>query len=1326
MSTIEEEFESTPQTSNSPSDTSNSRFDNLRFVIMAGDNGLPETYHLDGGNNFGVWSYRMKNLLLKDGRFHYCLTPPSKIMGEEEKTTRQQVMSIINSNAKNNALKLLRRYQDPYECWTGLKTRYESDSGPRRVMLIDKFFSLRKTESISMDAHLTEIKEIANLLEEVEVKLPEDIIVYYTLKNLPKEYEIFKRMQISGQSLPSYEQLEAKLISEETAIKMECQQKEDGEVFLSYHDRPRRQQHMKHQHPHGSFQRPSYGHRRPSDSGGPSAGRFFENGRSPAESGSYPLKPQQGHKYSVPPPRNTSQPSYQPKYRPRGPEKPCNDKCNFCGLDGHFERECDLRSLLDRVKDYEHRIMQQRDRNFGGQVHHVEEAEETIPDSPPFSSADQVVDACLVELNLCEQPSQTPSWYLDSGATHHVSGDSSAFSSIQPTSGNQVRSAGGQSHQVTGIGNADIQLSSGAIKSVSSVLYTPGITKNLISVGTLADQHKTLIFRSHGCFIIDNATSQVELFAPRENGHGLYRLPGSRISQSPEAHLLSSNSQAMLWHKRLGHFHTKGLQRMTHFEAVRGLPPLQFSRHTCTGCQFEKHTRTKLPKQTRRLTSHILELVHTDVCGPFRVNSLGGHRFFVTFIDDFSRKMWIYFIRAKSEVLQKFQHFVNLMETTTGQRVKTLRSDNGGEYTSTAFSDFCLAKGISRELPPPYTPERNGVAERRNRSLLDITRCLLIDKALPAYLWAEAVKAAADLLNLRSTKRHPDQTPEELFSGKKPTITHLRVFGSPAFVHIPRVSRSKLDPRAEQCILLGFDTSAKAYRCYRPSSRKVFLSRDLFIDENALSPSPLTTASSSPPAMESAPISGEDFTFFGATGSASTPDPPACPSLSSSPPVSPPPLSPPVATTPASDFTPASPSEEIRATEDPTPTPSFPVNSTRPLADPSTVAPARRSSRIRKFPKHLYDFAAHVHLQSSETLTEDSPANLTFQKAQLNPKWRAAMQEEIDSIHTNRTWTLVPLPPNAKAITSRWVFKIKPGSNGEQERYKARLVARGFEQTSGVDFQETFASVVRWETIRALIAIAVHLNWPIHQLDVLTAFLNGLLKEDVYMLQPPGFLHPGFEHLVCKLHKSLYGLKQSPRAWYARLHAALLAWHLTQSAADPNLYFAHIGEDTIALLVYVDDILITGSSPRLLAQLKDHLHNTFRTNDLGPIHRYLGVQFERTPTCLHMHQTDYALSILQQFGMDNCNPSPTPLPEGLLLSKQTNTPLVDATLYRMLVGKLLFLTKTRPDISHAVSVVSRFMQEPQESHLQAASIFSATFADFQTLACFFSKGGKIV
>jgi hypothetical protein len=332
------------------------------------------------------------------------------------------------------------------------------------------------------------------------------------------------------------------------------------------------------------------------------------------------------------------------------------------------------------------------------------------------------------------------------------------------------------------------------------------------------------------------------------------------------------------------------------------------------------------------------------------------------------------------------------------------------------------------------------------------------------------------------------------------------------------------------------------------------------------------------------------------------------------------------------------------------------------------------------------------------------------------------MQGEIDSIYSNNTWSLVPLPPDKKAITSRWVYKVKPDINGHLSKFKARLVARGFEQTDGVNFLDTFAPVVRWETIHTLNAIAVHLGWPIHQLDVLTAFLNGILKEDVYMVQPTSFIQLGTEHLVCKLHKALYGLKQSPRAWYARLHTALLAWNLTQSASDPNLYFAHFHTDTIVLLVYVDDILLTGNNTRLISQLKSHLHQNFKTNDLGPLQRYLGVQFDRNDIGLRMHQTDYALHILKHFGMEHCTPSHTPLPEGTVLSKDSATPPVDATLYRTLVGKLLFLTKTRPDITHAVSVVSRFMHSPREAHLQAAKHILRYVRRFPDLGLFYQQG----
>ena len=405
---------------------------------------------------------------------------------------------------------------------------------------------------------------------------------------------------------------------------------------------------------------------------------------------------------------------------------------------------------------------------------------------------------------------------------------------------------------------------------------------------------------------------------------------------------------------------------MANYEAVRGLPQLHFLKQTCTGCQLGKHARTKMPKETTFHASHILQLVHSDVCGPFRTNSLGGGRYFVTFIDDFSKKTWIYFIANKSQVLSKFQHLVNLLETSTGRRVQALRSDNGGEYTSANFRDYCLAKGIAREFSPPYTPQRNGIAERRNRSLLDITRCLLMEKSLPAHLWGEAVKAAGDLLNLRSTKRHPDKTPEELFSGKKPSNSHLKFFGSHVFVHTTKPSRSKLAPRSEKCVLLSFDTEAKAYRCYRPSTKRVFVSRDVTVNETStLTQMPFSELrEDDPPLTIAAPTRKEEPSTLLDQAHTPTPTIYTEPIDHTEPAYAP--LDTPYSPGESADIDQPESIQELDIPPSPVP----------------ALEPLRRSDRLRRFPRHLQDFAAHVQLQtthSSDGLSEDATEFLTFQ-----------------------------------------------------------------------------------------------------------------------------------------------------------------------------------------------------------------------------------------------------------------------------------------------------------------------------------------------------------
>lgn len=244
--------------------------------------------------------------------------------------------------------------------------------------------------------------------------------------------------------------------------------------------------------------------------------------------------------------------------------------------------------------------------------------------------------------------------------------------------------------------------------------------------------------------------------------------------------------------------------------------------------------------------------------------------------------------------------------------------------------------------------------------------------------------------------------------------------------------------------------------------------------------------------------------------------------------------------------------------------------------------------------------------------------------------------------------------------------------------YKARIVARGNEQREGLDYAETFAPLVKWSIVRLIVASAAVLGWSITHMDVVTAFLNGTIKEEIYMQQPPGFVTEHQRHLVCHLWKSLYGLKQSPRAWYEEVDLFLQSVGCTRSALDPNLYFHFHNHQTAIILLFVDDLLITGNSKSLISSLKAKLQTKYRTKDLGPVKRNLGIDFLTTSHGILLHQKPYAHKLAVDYNLDNCKPVFISLPENLNLSSKTNSPSVDSTLYCQLVRKLICLTNTRP------------------------------------------------
>jgi hypothetical protein len=265
-----------------------------------------------------------------------------------------------------------------------------------------------------------------------------------------------------------------------------------------------------------------------------------------------------------------------------------------------------------------------------------------------------------------------------------------------------------------------------------------------------------------------------------------------------------------------------------------------------------------------------------------------------------------------------------------------------------------------------------------------------------------------------------------------------------------------------------------------------------------------------------------------------------------------------------------------------------------------SVGNPKQAVRESKPPERFCSYIAMV-----SSIRESEPS--TFEEATSRQVWRDAMMEEYNSIMKNDVWEVVPRPEGKSVVTSKWLYKLKHAVDGSTEKYKAHFVARGFSQIEGVDYDETFASVARYTSIRAVISITAEMGWKIHQMDVKTAFLNGLIEEEVYIEQPLGFEVHGRESHVCRLKKALYGLKQALRAWYSRIDAYLQQLGFEKSEADPNLYFIVVGEDPLILLLYVDDLFITGTE-RLISSCKESFASEFEMTDIGLMHYFLGLE----------------------------------------------------------------------------------------------------------------------
>ncbi|GAB2265737.1 hypothetical protein Dimus_037845 [Dionaea muscipula] len=511
------------------------------------------------------------------------------------------------------------------------------------------------------------------------------------------------------------------------------------------------------------------------------------------------------------------------------------------------------------------------------------------------------------------------------------------------------------------------------------------------------------------------------------------------------------------------------------------------NRHKCEICVEAKLTRTSFQAVER--STKPLDLIHSDVCDLKFVQTRGGSKYFITFVDDCTNYCYVYLLKSKDEAIDKFILYKNEVENQLSAKIKVLRSDRGGEYEA-PFYAFRAEHGIIHQTTAPYSPQQNGVVERKNRTLKEMMNAMLISSGLPQNMWGESILTANYLLN-KISRQKVEKTPYELWHGRQPSYKYLRVWGCLAKVIVPTPKREKIGPKTVDCVFIGYAHNSSAYQFLVHESKITDIHKNTIMESRNAEFFENIFPYQSPEESSSKKRTLEDVTETGQG---------------------------------------EDPNDEMDQDESQEPNEEIEFE-------------PRRSKRARIEKIFGPDFQMYMVDREPQTYKEavNSPDG---------PLWKEAINSEVDSILQNHTWELVDLPQGCKPLGYKWIFRKKMKADGTIDKYKARLVIKGYNQKEGLDHFDTYSPVTRITSIRMIIAIAALRNLEIHQMDVKTAFLNGDLEEEMYMEQPEGFIAPGHERKVCRLVKSLYGLKQAPKQWHEKFDKAMLSSGLSINRSD--------------------------------------------------------------------------------------------------------------------------------------------------------------------------------
>jgi hypothetical protein len=687
-------------------------------------------------------------------------------------------------------------------------------------------------------------------------------------------------------------------------------------------------------------------------------------------------------------------------------------------------------------------------------------------------------------------------------------------------------------------------------------------------------------------------------------------------------------------------------------EGMKTLP--SGSLNFCGSCCEAKSTRKPFRNENVKAAA-VFEVLYADLVGPFPVETPSGCRYSLGMTDKYSNYTWNFNIPRKSDAVQVIMTFIKTQEKE-GRAFGNLQcfsTDNGTEFVNKNLQQFLAARGITHRTSPPYTPEFNAVQERMNRTVGEMANALLFQSGLPSNCWGLARDAATYIRNRCPCTSNPNGvTPYEMIKGSKPRVDHLRVFGAECFYHIPKQLRQgKLAPKAEPGTFAGYDEIHRAYRIIPHSNRNVIIfSRDVIFDEKSVV---------------------DKFV--------NTPSPPATPIFQLV-------------------------SDQVQETE------------VREQVNPPSQQVLRRSNRERNpIDRLTYGHVAIVEegdlhaLAFNGILDTDDPVTLQHAlEGDERIRWTEAISEEMTAHSENGTWEVepTPVPHGAKVINTKFVFKKKLSADGTRiDRYKARLVAQGFNQRPGIDYGETFAPVVDKVSLRVFLSIAASERMHLEQFDVKTAFLYGAVDEELYILLPKELGNQPPENHAYKVIKALYGIKQAPRVWYNNLTDTMRTAGFSQNDKDPCLYIFREADDSIRAMfvVHVDDGILATASTDFLDEISNFLDTRYKMRRLGRPSSYLSLDMEWRSDVVVITQANYIRSLAEKYGVQQQHGTLLPMaPKAKLFSRTDQQPLTEKP-YRELVGALIYISVcTRPDISYAVGKLATFFSNPTDGHYEAA------------------------